>query len=1063
MERSNAPVVLVLAGPGSGKSSFLSTWHDTHPPCAWLSLERQDEDPRNFLAALCESLAQVAPGLAARAKNNLKLLSSPSTDWPLVVRELTLSLSRSPYPDFSLILDDFHLTFRNPKILEITGALLAGLPPGVRVLIGARRIPEFAGENGRTLILDDKLLAFTVPEIQDLFKQVFRVRLTEGTARVLYDKTEGWIMGITFFSHLTGREALPDQKDGYARSELKTPQGVFRYLAQETYRHLPQSLQVFLKYSAVFRRFRAKECALWFSTEEVQASLEEIGKQNLFLCVLDADQGWHRYHHLFSEFLNRKLLEENGDKVFRDLHCEAGRFCHSQREWEEAIHHYQEAGDHDGVRRILLERGEKLLWESHSQTVRRWLSFLPDVVRKSSDSLSLLEGKSYEMEGDFRQALPVYERCGRVARKNQNFENVAAAHNALAFGYWAIGDLSVANRHAEKAVSSCPLVRKDLFAVCMADRGVILVESGRHMAKAYEFLRQALVASRDVQKNDGIAWVNTLAGAYLHLWQGNFAEARRCFEEAAGIYAAAGDLRMVSGNRVGIAAAALFSGDLEKALAGSEEALRSSRDLIFWAGEKTGLLVKAMSLLCLSRVDEALRIVREEIQGSIVACCRIWLQSMEVLGLARQGKMDEAWHGVSKIEDPLRSKGPFGVLGWWTTGYVHMLKGNLQEARLSFLKAKRISRKCRSIPWENYSDLTLSALAHFAEKNVTGWDCFARAARRILAEGQEAMLRFDPLGLVPPLFAKALRENRFTEEVQKIGKIMIPSGGRDADLQARLSDMCDPGDPLGRKLLAPSKDGHTHRVQPMPLRIYALGTFHAVLRGRKITGRNWGRKKAEELLKWLVTMRSRKAARTKIVEALWPQRSEKGRWQRLNTAVWRLRHVLKNKEEFIVREGDHYFLNLATCWMDCDELERLLNEAEKLMASGKEQEAFPLLEEARQLYQGPFLPDNTYDAWTRTERKRLEAIYSRVLLHLASLYSNVNLFLTLICCEEGLALDPTHEGFNRFFLSALTRTGQVGRARTHVDWLEEKYEKDLKIPVPAVFEEILAGKHEVTE
>jgi len=48
------------------------------------------------------------------------------------------------------------------------------------------------------------------------------------------------------------------------------------------------------------------------SLGNVPACIQWLERNNLFLIPLDDDRQWYRYHHLFQELLQRKLLDEAG-------------------------------------------------------------------------------------------------------------------------------------------------------------------------------------------------------------------------------------------------------------------------------------------------------------------------------------------------------------------------------------------------------------------------------------------------------------------------------------------------------------------------------------------------------------------------------------------------------------------------------------------------------------------------------------------------------------------------------------------------------------------------------
>src|SRR5690606_12784568 len=73
---ATAPLTLVSAPPGFGKTTLLATWLDKWPPpgtvTAWLSLDAGDDDPRTFVNYVVAAIGAVAPDAVAGASELLE-------------------------------------------------------------------------------------------------------------------------------------------------------------------------------------------------------------------------------------------------------------------------------------------------------------------------------------------------------------------------------------------------------------------------------------------------------------------------------------------------------------------------------------------------------------------------------------------------------------------------------------------------------------------------------------------------------------------------------------------------------------------------------------------------------------------------------------------------------------------------------------------------------------------------------------------------------------------------------------------------------------------------------
>ena len=100
------PLTLVSAPAGYGKSSLLACWLETSDiQSAWVSLDKNDNDQRLFLAYLLEAIHSLFPGMV---KETQALLGSPRfPPTTILSRSLINELDIIGQP-FVLVLDDYY-------------------------------------------------------------------------------------------------------------------------------------------------------------------------------------------------------------------------------------------------------------------------------------------------------------------------------------------------------------------------------------------------------------------------------------------------------------------------------------------------------------------------------------------------------------------------------------------------------------------------------------------------------------------------------------------------------------------------------------------------------------------------------------------------------------------------------------------------------------------------------------------------------------------------------------------------------------------------------------------
>ena len=116
--------------------------------------------------------------------------------------------------------------------------------------------------------------------------------------------------------------------------------------------------------------------------------LAALDRGNLFLVPLDDRRQWYRYHHLFADMLQVRLLDEQPGQV-PDLHRRASAWYQQNGEPSEAIRHALAAEDY-GRAADLAELAIPAMRRTRQEaTVRGWLEVIPDEVVRVRPVLSV--------------------------------------------------------------------------------------------------------------------------------------------------------------------------------------------------------------------------------------------------------------------------------------------------------------------------------------------------------------------------------------------------------------------------------------------------------------------------------------------------------------------------------------------------------------------------------------------------------------------------------------------------------------------------------------------------
>jgi LuxR family maltose regulon positive regulatory protein len=375
-------LTLISAAAGFGKTTLVSEWLasgerlEPKVRAAWLALDEGDNDPNRFLAYLVAALQTVAPDIGAGV---LAALQSPQP--PAIESMLTVLLNEiTAIPDvFVLVLDDYHIIDAQPVGRALT-FLLDHLPPQMHLVIATREDPSLPlarlRVRGQLTELRAADLRFTPAEAAEFLNQVMGLNLSAEDIAALETRTEGWIAGLQL-------AALSMQGHPDAASFIKSFTGshhfILDYLVEEVLQRQPEHVRNFLLQTAILDRLSSPLCDAVTGQEDGRGMLEALERGNLFVVPLDDQRQWYRYHPLFAEVLQARLIDEQPDQVL-SLHKRASEWYEHNGSAADAIRHALAAKDFERAA-ILVELAVPEMRRNRQRatvTELGWLKALPD-------------------------------------------------------------------------------------------------------------------------------------------------------------------------------------------------------------------------------------------------------------------------------------------------------------------------------------------------------------------------------------------------------------------------------------------------------------------------------------------------------------------------------------------------------------------------------------------------------------------------------------------------------------------------------------------------------------
>ena len=290
--------------------------------------------------------------------------------------------------DIVLVLDDYHVVDAR-QVQDGMAFLLDHLPAGLHVVIASRTDPALPlarlRARGELAEIRAAELRFTPDEAAAYLNEMMGLRLTARDVAALEGRTEGWIAALQLAAlSMQGRDDVAGFIAGFAGDDRY----VVDYLAEEVLQRQSDRVQAFLLQTSILGRLSGPLCDAVTGQDGGKAMLETLDRGNLFLVPLDDRRRWYRYHHLFADVLQARLLDEQPGQV-PDLHRRASAWYEQNGEPSVAIGHALAAKDFERAADLVELAISAMSKTRQEVTVRGWLEVIPDEVVRVRPVLSV--------------------------------------------------------------------------------------------------------------------------------------------------------------------------------------------------------------------------------------------------------------------------------------------------------------------------------------------------------------------------------------------------------------------------------------------------------------------------------------------------------------------------------------------------------------------------------------------------------------------------------------------------------------------------------------------------
>ena len=190
-------LTLVCAPEGYGKTTLISDWlAHCDAPCAWLTVDRGDNDLRRFLESLLASIHILFPEGGPNIQSLIEAANLPPVS--TLAATLTKDIKQSPLR-FILAIDDYQL-IEDKSIHDLLSQLLKAPVRQMRLVIISSRDPFLPvtllrGNNDINEIRGNDL-RFSVAETTTFLKQALAIEIDPDTASSWRKRAEGRVADL---------------------------------------------------------------------------------------------------------------------------------------------------------------------------------------------------------------------------------------------------------------------------------------------------------------------------------------------------------------------------------------------------------------------------------------------------------------------------------------------------------------------------------------------------------------------------------------------------------------------------------------------------------------------------------------------------------------------------------------------------------------------------------------------------------------------------------------------------------------------------------------------------
>ncbi len=1031
-QNASKKIIFLIGQAAQGKSTLAADYvRKSRKRTIWINLNSAEGDTANLCHVFLEALKTLA--IPADHQNWLHSISN----WIGLKRNQALlaewahDLIPAKTEPMLIVLDGLEKIPAGAPSLELLQRIVIDSPPQVQFLVLSRNHPPFNVQRlklkRQVLIVDNTELALTLEESRTFLNQDLPNAYSPEKSAEIHTKTEGWIGGLILVTEMYNR--FPTQNgevDLHQHPDHRLPEDIFNYFSEEIFATLPKPTQSLLIRSSVFDHVDTDLVNTCLGRKDAQTIFYNLAQNNFFTqSLVNANNRIvYRFHQLFKEFLQYKCQTVLTQEDRRWLFMAAATTYERRNELENAVHFYLHAEAPKLAVKVIERVGLSLLSMGRGADLESWLQKLPVAQIEQSPWLLFMKAKTRRFADVKNRVACLHDACTLFQKQNNHTGRMLALANLIEYsfqgGYFKVPVEKLLKQAEALLARPSKEEQTNETAVLWLQVGLGHIRGTGDVRAGLRACRTAFVLGQHLRDRD----IQAKALVYCvfgHTFLGEFREAADLFDRIDDLLDA-NDPEIKAGYLLSISSFHIYSGNFKQADAYIMELEELIEAYGYNSLQPSVFYFKNILRLSVGKLD-AVKTSAEQLLDLTDSVRNHFLKG---LGWGLLGKyhyfnadFDTAIHYMEKsiafLADQkgaskhhfLRAKGVLGLL------YCHCKK--FQTAQKQLTEALAYFKAIESHLSLAEMHLALGLL-EFARDNQP--EAKSQLARGIVIFKQRAYIHNLILSPADFVGACALAaELKVKGAVQFIDSILVQNNS--PAIKGELSRLESHPSRCIQKVARIIKKQITRR-RLSSLEVRTLGGFRIIKDGRAMAPKSLNRRKPFRLLKVIVARGGIQIPKELIFEDLWPKSSLATAEKVFKVTLHRLRAALekdlkhKTSASYITLKDNLISLDPHHLQVDCDHFEELCRQAENKLRQRRKREAIVYYEQARDLYEGDFLPEERYAEWVKTRREKLKQKHRQLHLALADIHLSNNAVNRAIWCYQTLMqIDPSFENSYR--------------------------------------------------